>query len=145
MAGLETDTDKRGHWGWPVALAVMVFFASGRGSVAAPDIVNIDKLTHFAVFGLLATLVARTQPRRRWWLGLVVASLYGMADEFRQSFTPGRSVEVADWVADTLGAAVAVTVYARWTFYRQVLERNLGGGARLPVAKPESVVPDSAQ
>ena len=134
MAGLETDTEKRGHWGWPLALALTVFVASGGSSVAGPDIVNIDKVAHFSVFGLLATLVARTQPPRRWWLGLVMASLYGMADEFRQSFTPGRAVEVADWVADTLGAAVAVTAYSLWGAYRRLLETNLRGRPRPPVA-----------
>ena len=145
MAGHNRDSTTRGHWGWPLALALMIFLASGRGSVAAPDIVNIDKITHFSVFGLLATLIARTQPPRRWWLGLVLASLYGMTDEFRQSFTPGRSVEVADWVADTLGAAVAVAAYAGWSGYRRLLETNLRGGVRPPVANAKSMVPDSAR
>ena len=138
------QTQQRGHWGWPLVLAVAVFFASGRSSVASPDIVNIDKLTHFCVFGLLGTLIARTQKPSRWWLGIVIASTYGIADEWRQSFTPGRFVEVADWVADTLGAAFAVTLYIRWHAYRRLLERNLTGRARLPIAKPETLLPDNA-
>lgn len=141
----EKESETRGHWAWPLMLAVMIFVASGRGSVAAPDVTNIDKLTHFSVFGLLATLIARTQPSKRWWLGLVLASFYGIADEFRQSFTPGRSVEVADWVADTLGAAVAVTAYGLWTGYRRLLETNLRRPVRVPVAKAESMVPDRGQ
>ncbi len=141
----EKESEQRGHWGWPLVLALTVFVASGGSSVAAPDIINIDKVAHFSVFGLLATLIARTQPPRRWWLGLVGASLYGMADEFRQSFTPGRFVEVADWVADTLGAAVAVTAYSSWGAYRRLLETNLRGGARPSVANGESMVPDSAR
>lgn len=139
------ETHQRGHWGWPLGLAIAVFFASGRSSVAGPDIVNIDKLAHFCVFGLLATLAARTQRPERWWWGFVLASTYGIADEWRQSFTPGRFVEIGDWVADSLGAAFAVLLYVRWPAYRRLLERNLGGGARVPVAKPAPFLPDSAQ
>ena len=35
--------------------------------------------------------------------------------------TPGRVVELNDWVADTLGAIVAVSVYRSWSHYRSVL------------------------
>ena len=39
-------------------------------------------------------------------LAMVWASLYGASDEFHQSFVPGRHVEIADWLADTLGGGV---------------------------------------
>lgn len=115
-------------WLWPVALATVIVAASGRSDVASPDIVNFDKVAHFAVFGLLATLVARNGfvPGRAW-LAVAAVSLFGLTDEWHQSFTPGRSVEVVDWVADTLGAIVAVTAYAVWPWYRGLLERSLGG------------------
>ncbi len=116
---------------------VVIFNASGQGSVAAPGIVGIDKIGHLGVFGLLGILLARTQRTDRWWLGLVLASLYGICDEWRQSFTPGRSVEFGDWIADTLGAALAVTLYARWTFFRETLERKIGPSCEASVAKSE--------
>jgi hypothetical protein len=40
-------------------------------------------------------------------------------------------MEFADWVADTLGAAVAVVVYLRWNGYRRVLETPLRRRRRL--------------
>lgn len=123
-------------------LATVVFFASGRSSVASPGWIGIDKVAHFAVFGLLGMLIARTQPPGRWWWGFIIASAYGAADEWRQSFTPGRFVEVADWVADTLGAAVGVAVYARWTWFRGLLESNLPPRRTPPVANSEEAVPD---
>jgi VanZ family protein len=46
---------------------------------------------------------------------VLIASLYGASDELHQYFVPGRSAEVADWVADTLGALVAV-LFAAWLF-----------------------------
>lgn len=113
-------------WLWPAALATVIVVASGRGQVAAPDIVNFDKVAHFFIFGLLATLVARNGfvPGRAW-VPIVAVSVFGLTDEWHQSFTPGRSVEFDDWLADTLGAAVAVTVYAHWPRYRTTLERAL--------------------
>src|SRR5690606_11709276 len=45
----------RSRWIWPVLLAVTICIASGRGQVAAPDIVDIDKVGHALVFGLLGT------------------------------------------------------------------------------------------
>ncbi|GAB5558910.1 MAG: hypothetical protein SynsKO_05570 [Synoicihabitans sp.] len=124
------------RWFWPILFMFVIFNASGQGSVAAPGIVNIDKFGHFMVFGLLGILIARTQPKRRWWLGWVLASLYGICDEWRQSFTPGRSVELADWVADTLGAALAVFLYARWGYFRNTLERKISLRSDVSVAKP---------
>jgi VanZ family protein len=115
-----------GHWLWAVAVVATVFIASGRGRVAGPDIVNFDKLVHAAVFGLTATLLARSFVRRRfaWWAVLIV-SAYGAADEFHQYFTPGRTASVADWVADTLGASLAVALYQLWPWYHRLLETRL--------------------
>jgi VanZ family protein len=120
------------RWAYPLALAAVVVFASGRGQVAAPSIVNFDKLAHFAIFGLLATLVARCPGVSRFRYAIVLASLFGIGDEFRQSFTPGRSVELADWMADTAGAVTAVTAYVLWPAYRRLLETPLRWRRRGP-------------
>jgi VanZ family protein len=109
-------------------LVLLVFSASGRPSLAAPDPgFSYDKAAHFLVFGLIATSVARIGfIRRLGWRGAVVAavavSLYGALDEFRQSLTPGRSVEFADWTADTAGAFLAAFLYQGWARYRGLLE-----------------------
>lgn len=127
----------------------MVVVASGRSQVAAPNVVNIDKLIHFSVFGLLATLVVRAPGMRGAWMAAVAVSLFGIADEIRQSFTPGRSVEFADWLADTAGAAVAVVLYTFWAWYRRLLElplgrdrrRSLSALALAPESSPSRTVP----
>ena len=112
-----------GHWLWAVAVIATVFMASGSSHVAAPAIVNFDKVAHTMVFGLIATLVGRSFRRRRWvWFAILLTSIYGATDEIHQSFTPGRSVEVDDWAADTLGACLAVTLYQLWPWYRRLLE-----------------------
>lgn len=115
---------------WPVLLALAIFAASGTPRLATPDLgfhFSKDKLAHFLVFGLLATSILRTPKLRacqlhQLILAAVLASGYGAFDEFRQSLTPGRTVELADWIADTAGAIVAVIVYKQWQLYRSLLE-----------------------
>jgi VanZ family protein len=102
----------------------VIFLASSRSYVPSPGITKVDdKFAHFAVYGVLGTLVCRLG--RGWraavWAALV-ASAFGASDEWHQSFVPGRSTDIVDWLADTLGAAVAVALYTRWTWYRQLLE-----------------------
>lgn len=111
---------------WAVVIAALIFLASSRSRVASPGVTQIDdKFAHFAVYGLLGTLVCRIKGGRSALLALLIASVYGASDEWHQSFVPGRSSDVADWIADTLGAALAITLYARWSWYRELLERSL--------------------
>lgn len=41
---------------------------------------------------------------------VLIASLYGVTDEFHQIFTPGRSCDPADWAVDTIAAAVGAAL-----------------------------------
>jgi VanZ family protein len=112
---------------WPVLLMGMTFFASGQSQIAAPQIGGIDKFGHFVVYAWLGVLLVRIPVIAGLrpfgvWSAVIIASLYGLTDEFHQSFTPGRSVEIADWVTDTLGALTSVTLYTRWIGLRRWLE-----------------------
>jgi len=118
-------------WLWALTLAGAVVFASGGNPQLPVSFVGIDKLAHFGVFGLLATLVLRMPQvwnRAGWrgWIAVVAVSAFGATDEWHQSFTPGRSVEFADWISDTSGAALAVSLYLNWSWYRRLLEISLG-------------------
>jgi VanZ family protein len=128
-------------WLWPVLVAAVIFFASSQSEVAAPGLPHIDKISHFSVYGLLATLVVRLRVgRRAALLSILIVSLYGITDEWHQSFTPGRSVEVADWLADTLGAALAVTLYRGWAAYRGWLEKPLWAKRRIENEAPAPTI-----
>jgi VanZ family protein len=120
-------------WLWPLIVAALIFGASSRSQIAEPGIPNIDKVAHFSVYGLLGTLLVRTGRGGRLapWLALAAASFYGVTDEFHQSFVPGRMCEVADWVADTAGAALAILMYTRWPWYRSRLEMPVGRKRRI--------------
>jgi VanZ family protein len=113
---------------WALAVAGLIFFASSRSYVPSPGITKMDdKLGHFAIYGLLATLVCRQGCGWRAAVWSVIAvSAFGASDEWHQSFVPGRSPDIRDWAADTLGAALAVILYIRWAWYRQLLETPLG-------------------
>jgi hypothetical protein len=101
---------------WLPALcwAGLIFMLSHRPlpeQAVWPDIPGMDKLAHAAVYGVLSVLLYfgldRAHRMRRSTalvIAALMASLYGVLDEFHQSFVPGRSVEYADWLADTLGA-----------------------------------------
>ena len=41
-------------------------------------------------------------------LSFAIASFYGIVDEYLQSFIPRRSMDVADWMADNLGAVIGI-------------------------------------
>ena len=43
-------------------------------------------------------------------VSLCYSSLYGLSDEWHQSFVPGRVADYKDWLADTLGASIAITL-----------------------------------
>jgi VanZ family protein len=120
---------------WPLLIAGLIFSASTRSAVAAPHVTNIDKVAHFSVYGLLGTLICRLRGGGSGALmGLLIASAYGATDEWHQYFVPGRSCDVWDWVADTSGAALAVTLYAGWSWYRELLEMVLWPRRRRIVA-----------
>lgn len=67
-------------------------------------------LAHLAAYAVLGALLrwaldgARLASVWAW----MVAALFGLADEWHQGFTPGRAVEVGDWLADAAAAATMV-------------------------------------
>ncbi|MGB5726017.1 MAG: VanZ family protein, partial [Thiogranum sp.] len=78
-----------------------------------------DKVFHAAVYALLGLLLLAAQPRkaqgyswRQVGISVLIASLYGLSDEIHQYFIPGRSSEVLDWVADSLGALIGALLLA---------------------------------
>ena len=80
-----------------------------------------DKVLHAVEYGVLALLCARAARHaggsvlapRAMGFAIVAASLYGMTDELHQAFVPPREASALDWVADTVGAAVAAWLWNR--------------------------------
>lgn len=96
--------------------ALTFWLSSSPDTQGAAGLIDLtppwDKLYHAGNFGVLAGLLYLASGRA--WLALALASLYGAGDELHQAFVPGRSADAADWLADTLGAAVAVLALHGW-------------------------------
>lgn len=127
-------TAEKRAWLWPILLIATIFTLSGTARIATPDVgleFSKDKVAHFLVFGLLATAILRIPKLRKLgWRGAAIAALltiaFGGFDELRQSLTPERSVELADWIADVLGAILAAVLYQIDSPYRRILEWRIG-------------------
>jgi VanZ family protein len=74
---------------------------------------NSDKLLHMGVYGVLGALICRALSTvgrlsaGKWPLlmcAVVLTTLYGLSDEWHQSFVPGRDASAADLLADFIGA-----------------------------------------
>ncbi len=91
-----------------------------------------DDWVHFAMYMPLAFLVFRaigaTWPEltvgRRFLNALLICSLFGGLDELHQHPIPGRTCDIYDWMADSLGVLVAISIAAVAAFRRNSAERN---------------------
>ena len=79
----------------------------------------VDKVLHVTAYGIMGILFYRAYQTLRlkdnikmlMFLSVVSASLYGISDEIHQSFVPFRQAEVADAIADMIGAICGVCLY----------------------------------
>jgi VanZ family protein len=77
-----------------------------------------DKSGHFLGYAILSALLLRALAGGRvsgiTWraalLAILLSTVYGVSDEFHQSFVPGRSPDAADVLADALGACGAAVL-----------------------------------
>ena len=84
-----------------------------------PSFQFVDKLLHFTAYGILGILFYRAYRTLKFkdnkkilmLLSVVSASLYGISDEIHQSFVPFREAEVADAIADMIGAVCGGCLY----------------------------------
>ncbi len=95
----------------------VIFYQSSLTNAPLPRAVS-DKVAHAVGYGVLGALVVRALvggfPRpvnaAAAVIAVVMSVLYGVSDEWHQSFVPGRTADVSDLVADGTGAAIAVCV-----------------------------------
>lgn len=100
-----------------------IFFLSHQtgDQLSLPAIPGIDKLGHMAIYGILAGTILfafsdnqkSTKPRSVMVFTVLFCILYGITDEFHQSFIPGRFVSIYDVFADAAGAIAACALWVR--------------------------------
>lgn len=70
----------------------------------------VRKMVHLVTFGTLAILflLAFWNMKNRYFVGWVLATIYGAIDEWHQTFIPNRDGTVTDVVIDSIGAIIAL-------------------------------------
>jgi len=108
------------YWLPLILYCLMIYIQSAHPSPEQiPSFPFVDKVLHFAAYGILGILFYRAYQTLRiknniqllMVLSAVSASLYGISDEIHQSFVPFREAESADAIADTIGAFSGVYLY----------------------------------
>ena len=115
---------ERGFFLHVVPALLYVFAIFYTGVIRLPHVrgpTNFDKVMHAGAFGLMQLVVlravafevAKIPPRRQNLIAFVLVVAAGGVLEVVQSFTPYRSAELLDWVADAIGAGIVALVVER--------------------------------
>lgn len=91
-------------------------------TLSLPSFPGIDKVLHAFAYAVLAASAMYAFPAWSSWpegryagAGLVLfCVLYGISDEFHQTFIPGRTATLGDLVADAVGAGLSVYALRRY-------------------------------
>jgi VanZ family protein len=106
------------RWFLVAAWVLVIFgFSSLQGSSLPPGTFDYAPIAHFLEYAVLGALMAFAfGPPRVTVLAalalLLACSLYGVSDEYHQSFVPGRTPDPVDWAVDTAGAGIAIATVA---------------------------------
>jgi VanZ family protein len=116
------------RWWFPVVIYMAaIFYFSSLPDVPAPEEVPDVSLHAVAYFGLmLVTLRAVARGRLEGVtlsalaVAWIITFLYGISDEWHQSFVPGRVPDVRDVVANGVGAFAAGVCAKAWVIIRRL-------------------------
>jgi VanZ family protein len=109
-------------WVPVIAALVATFVATSIPGQRLPPlgVWNADKFLHAIEYAVIGVLLLRLLGRTAWGssrpviallAATALASAWGATDEIHQLFTPNRSCDWRDWVADTGGALLGALVY----------------------------------
>jgi VanZ family protein len=97
-----------------LCMGVIFYFSSLPGSDIPSLFPLQDVFFHGIIYATLGWLLRRAlqhtvnlgKPHALILLTVLLGSLYGLSDEFHQSFVPGRSVSFIDWLVDAAGTFI---------------------------------------
>ena len=104
-------------WLPAIVWAGTIFYFSTQTTIKHPHpwLFAHDKWVHGTIFFMLSSCVyfgfrkgEQLPPLRAALFALILSSLYGVSDEIHQIFTPTRSSDPMDWVADTVGSSLVL-------------------------------------
>lgn len=101
-----------------ILYCVLIYWLSGQSTLPAPSLFqHQDKVIHAGAYFVMAVFALRAFRNFCTTLpvlivvSLVFCSLFGISDEWHQSFVPGRTSDINDWLADTVGALLFLSMY----------------------------------
>lgn len=99
----------------------LIFIMSSRADTPTLELFwQQDKLMHVGIFGVLSALMAYSlnPPGATTWgrviLLTAIVMVYGISDEYHQSFIPGRDASLWDVLADGIGGFLAAMTLFWW-------------------------------
>jgi VanZ family protein len=121
----------------------VIFGFSAIPGAALPEVAfkGTDKVVHAVVYGILGALCWRgarlARPHhshaRVIAVAALIATLYGITDEFHQAFVPRRTPDWLDGVADTTGGLVGALICAAF------VARRTRGARQAPARETRAV------
>jgi VanZ family protein len=118
-----------------IVYVAVVFVLGSLRELPQVHVSNFDKLQHLLGFALMQIVVARAVAGRshssrvnQVVVAAAVASGLGALLELYQMALPWRSADLLDWVADSLGAALAAFA-SYWLVLRRERTRGVGESA----------------
>ena len=100
-----------------ISYCLFIYWLSDQSSLDKPFDFGFDtqdKLYHAAAYSIMGLLAWRSfrhlvsSPIILALLSIAFCSLYGLSDEWHQSFVVGREADSADWLADTSGSVLVI-------------------------------------
>jgi VanZ family protein len=118
----------RWRWIYAVVASAILFALSSIPITQPANIPHLDKVEHVIAYTLLGLAYYNAASAGGLRRGKLLAAvtwgatvLYGLSDEFHQSFVPGRTADLDDILADSVGGFVGVVlaIYMREGFVRR--------------------------
>ena len=103
---------------WMLFIFVLSAQSSFPVSLSQSGYDVVSSFAHLGLYLILAVLVVEAAAasnidrRRSLLLALLLCGLYGLFDEYHQSFVPGREMGLSDWLLDISAAFVVVVFYS---------------------------------
>ncbi len=101
---------------WPIIFwgffSLVTFFLLIELAPKPQKIPHLDKIQHAVIFTILTLSAAMAWKPHRYWLAAALI-LYGASTElFQGLFTVTRQASVYDWLADCVGIAIGLLIFA---------------------------------
>jgi VanZ family protein len=100
-----------------IVYCLFIYWLSDQSSLKNPFDFGFDfqdKLYHAGAYAIMGFMAWRSfthvvsSPSLLALLSIAFCGLYGLSDEWHQSFVVGRESDIADWFADTTGSVLAI-------------------------------------